>query len=82
MIEIAGQAVKQIKKTGISSEIVVTNDQPPIEAGQEISFILPYNYEMDSNANGVFDEEDQNHLKIFLTALSDLVGKTGRQRFG
>lgn len=85
MIEMAKEAVKNVKKSGQGSDTVSDHVVgSPSSANQllDISLVLPYNYIIDSNANGIFDEEDQNQLKVFLTALSDLARKNGRQRFG
>lgn len=79
MLEIAAKAVTNIKKSGVPE--IETSDHTAAPQ-QEVNLILPYSYDIDSNANGVFDEEDQNQLKIFLTALEDLARKNGRQRFG
>lgn len=81
MLELAAKAVNHIKKSEPLQ--VPPHDLATVETDhQDINLILPYNYEIDSNANGIFDEDDQNQLKIFLTALENFARKNGRQRFG
>ena len=85
MMEMAKQAVKHVKKSGPGSDTVsdhVVGSPSSADQLLDIDLVLPYNYDIDSNANGIFDEDDQNQLKVFLTALGDLARKNGRQRFG
>ena len=85
MMEMAKQAVKHIKKSGQGPDTVsdhVVGSESSADQLLDISLVLPYNYDIDTNANGIFDEEDQDQLKVFLTALGDLARKNGRQRFG
>lgn len=73
--EMAAKAMEKFKKAG-APEPELTKEEP------EVNLVLPYNYDVDSNGNGVFDDEDQSQLKVFLAALGELTRKNGRPRFG